>query len=217
MPSPTELLSLGSSYFGGGAFGIIIYVLLLAIPGLVLIGGVFWFFYSKKQYNLKVEVKIPRGLETLKEGETLDGDGELKIYGIIAAEWAKGAFIAKRGVVYIKRKGIKKIPMKPFDVKRYIQGGNILTVIQVGAEQYIPILPGSFLTMVDDETGEEGALLKTRINSTQDRAWSGQFEREAKATYSIIGLLREYAQFIGIGLILAFNFIGFAILYGKVT
>jgi len=212
MSSIGELLSKGGNFFGGG-FGVIFLIILLMIPVICIIGAIFYYFWKRKQWNLKVEFKIPRGIEYLKEGELFD-KGEVR--GIVNKEWGKGSYNSKRGVVFIKRKGVRKIAMKPFNITKYLSGGrNILSVVQVGAEHYIPVLEESYLNMVDDKTGEEAALIKTRIDTGESKVWKDQFERSAKSAYSIMSLLRDYAPIIGVGLILMFNFIGFAILYGK--
>lgn len=198
----------------GGFFGILISIFVIAIPtGLVII-GIFYFFYKKRKWNLNVEIKIPRGLKNLKEGEEIDPD---KIEGIINAEWGKGSYNTKKGVCFVKRKKRKASPMHPFDIKRYVQGNGILTVVQTGADKYAPVIPESFLQMVDDESGEEAALLKIKMDNSEDTAWRDSFEREAKATYSIMGLLMAYKDYIGWSMILFANFIGFAILYSKIT
>lgn len=191
--------SIGSFIPSGGLIRIVVIVgLTILIVGLIA-GAIIYYFHRKKNWNMEVEFKIPRS------------DGR-----IVNAEWGKGMYDTKRGVVLIKRKGKKAVSMKPFDVKRYLQGGNLLTVVQVGAEQYIPVFIESYLEMVDEKTGEEGALMKIKIDTTESKSWKNSFEREAKSAYSIIGLLAQYAPYIGIGLVLIFNFIGFAILYGKI-
>ena len=177
-------------------------VILLGFCVLAFIGVVGWLAYKRSLWNLKVEFKFMRS------------DGTL-----ITSEWGKGQFNTKRGVVFLKRpkRGTPKIAMPPFDVKRYLQGTDTLTVIQVGLEQYLPVMPQSFLEMEDDETGETAALMKHKVDLTQSKAWKNQFERESKQAYTIMGLLQQYANFIGIGIILMMNFVGFAILYMKVV
>jgi len=169
---------------------------------LILVGCIGWYFYKRSLWNLKVEFKFMRSNGTL-----------------ITAEWGKGMLDSNRGVVYLKRagRGKKKIAMAPFDIKRYLQGSEILSVIQVGLEQYFPIMPDSYLQMVDDQTGEEAVLMKHKVDLTQSKSWKNQFERESKQAYTIMGLLQQYAQFIGIGIVLMMNFVGFAILYMKVA
>ena len=187
--------------FGSGGMMNIVILIIFGLCVLATVGGIVWYFYKKSLWNLKVEFKFMRS------------DGTL-----ITSEWGKGQFNSKRGVVFLKRekRGTPKIAMPPFDVKRYLQGADTLTVIQVGLEQYLPVMPESFLEMVDDITGEKAVLMKHKIDLTQSRAWKNQFERESKQAYTIAGLLEKYANFIGIGLIFMMNFVGFAILYMQI-
>jgi len=173
-----------------------IFLALLVIGGL---GGGFYFYYvRKKKWFLNVEFKIPRS------------DGRF-----VNAEWGKGTYDAGRGVVFVKREGKKPVGMKPFDIKTYLQGSNVLTVVQVGIEDYRPVLIDSYIEMVDEETGEEGALVKAKIDTSESRAWKSSFEREAKSAYSIISLLHQYANFVGFGILFFMIFVGFAVLYGR--
>lgn len=171
--------------------------------GVAIMGGIALLFFliirNKKKWFLKVEFKIPRS------------DGK-----IIQAEWGKGTYDARKGVVLVKRRKKKPVAMKPFDVKRYLQGADMLTVIQIGIEDYRPVLQESYLEMEDEETGEEAALIKTKIDTTESKAWKQSFEREAKNAYSIQTLLQQYAQYIGFGILFFMIFIGFAILYGRI-
>jgi hypothetical protein len=113
--------------------------------------------------------------------------------------------------------------MKPFDVKEYLQGGNILTVEQIGAKEYIPVHPDSFKTVVDEWIDENGnkkesevAIMNIRGNTTEDKAWASSFERESESAYSITNFLREHGALIAMGLVLFMNFIGFVVLYTKI-
>ena len=123
--------------FGGDTFSsiasgsqsfvyIAITVAIVGLFALVAVGGLCWWLWNRKKWNLKVEVKIPRS------------DGRF-----VTAEWAKGSFKAKEGHVLIKRKGVGPAAMEPFDIKKYLQGSNILTVVQVGPEDYLPVNPQS--------------------------------------------------------------------------
>ncbi len=195
------LSSIGASIGLGGGGSDIIIAIVLGITALSIVGGVIFYFYKKSLWNLDVEFKFMRS------------DGTL-----VTAEWGKGMFNAKRGVVFLKRpvKGTAKVPMPPFDVKRYLQGSKVLTVMQVGVEQYVPVLPESFLEMKDDKTGDMANLMKFKVDLTESRSWRNQFEREAKQAYTIMGLFQQYANFIGIGLVLMMQLIGFAILYTRI-
>lgn len=135
------------------------------------------------------------------------------------SESARGTYDAKKGVVLIKRTGKKPVPLKPFDIKRFLQGGrrsDTLTVVQVGIEDYRPVLIESYLDMIDDQTGEEAALMNIKIDTTESKSWKESFEREAKNAYSLQSLIQQYASYIGFGILFFSIFVGFAILWSKV-
>lgn len=195
--------------FGGGGDGSIVTLFIYMAAGIAVMGGISLVFFmivrNKKKWFLNVEFKIPRA------------DGK-----IVNSEWGKGTYNARKGVVFVKRDGKPQAAIKPFDVKKYLQGGGkkgkeTLTVIQVGIEDYRPVLLDSFLEMTDDETGQEAALMNIKIDTTESKAWKESFEREAKSAYSIQTLFQQYAQYIGFGILFFMIFIGFAILYGRVT
>lgn len=182
----------------GGVSGLLTSVgtIILGILALAFCGYlVYYFAYKRKNWNLNLEVKIPRS------------NG-----GFMDAENGKGNYDERKGVCFVKRKGKKAIPMKPFDVKKYVQGKNTLTVIQVSPGEYIPVLPESFSHLVDDETGEEASVLTLKGDLSKSKAWKNSFEREAKQAYSITNLLKEYLPYIGFGIIIIMNFVGFTIL-----
>lgn len=188
-----------SNMFGGGLITLFVYMA-LGVFGIGAIGGLFaYLVYQRKKWFIKVEFKIPRS------------DGR-----IMNAEWGKGSYNARQGVVHVKRKGKKPVPMKPFDVKRYLQGNDLLTVVQIGIEDYRPVLPESFIEMIDDRTGEEAAYLKVKIDTSESKAWRQAFERDAKNAYSIATLFQQYAQYIGFGILFFMIFVGFAILWGRI-
>ena len=181
----------------------LISIFIYGFLALVIFGSiaaaVYFLVYKKRKWFLNVEFKIPRS------------DGKF-----MNAEWGKGTYDAERGVVFVKRSGKKPVPMKPFDIKRYLQGTDILTVVQIGIEDYRPVLQDSYIEMEDEQTGEEAALIKAKIDTSESKAWRSSFEREAKAAYSIIGLLHQYAHFVGFGILFFMIFAGFAVLYGRI-
>lgn len=200
----------GEAFGGAGGGGLTGYAMLavwifLGIGVLAICGWVVYtLVWKKKNYNIKAEVKIPRS------------DGRL-----LNAEWAKAVYDLKRGVVFIKRKGKKGVPMKPFDTEKYLQGNakgeNILTVVQVSPGHYVPLLLDSFLEMEDDTTGETAALAQVKADYSESKSWKNQFEREAKTAYTIKSLLAQYAPYIGLGIVIFMMWAGFAILYTKVA
>ena len=186
--------------FGGLGIGNILLMIVAVVVFLAVVGGIIWFVFYKKQWNLKVEFKLPRS------------DGR-----IIGGEWGKGRYDSKRGVVWLKRKGKKKSAMKPFSLGQYIQGDNLLTVVQVGAEDYLPVAPDSYEEVVDDTTGEEAAIINFKTDSSTSKAWKNQFERESKSTYSITNWLKDNAQWLSIGLVIFLWGLQFLLLWMKLS
>jgi len=200
------MADLGEMFGGGGGFGWGIItnagIILLGVGFLAILGGIIYYFaYKRKAYNIPVEIKITRS------------DGKL-----LNAEWGKGFYDLKKGVCWIKRKKKKPVAMKPFDTDKFLQGSqNVLTVQQISPGHYVPVLPQSFLEMVDDKTGETASLAIVKADFSESKSWKNQFERQSKQAYTVMNLLKDYLPYIGIGIILFMNFAGFAILYSKIV
>lgn len=194
---------------GGGMLGDSITILFGVVILAVLGGGLWWFIKVRKQYNIKVEFKIPRNIRRVRTPEGL------KIVGTLNKEWGKGFYNAKKGVVMIKRKGKKPVSMKPFDIKKYLSSGNVLTVVQIGIEDYRPVLDESYIELKDTKTGEEAALIQAKIDTSESKSWKNSFEREAKMTYSIKNWISEHGGLVAMGLVLMMNLIGFAIVISR--
>ncbi len=175
---------------------------LIVLGGIIFfaaVGGIIYWQLKKKKWNLRVEVKIPRS------------DGQ-----IINSEKAKGHYDADAGIVDIKRKGMKVVGMKPFDVRKYLQGTNYLEVMQVGAKDFIPILPKSYLEV--QEKNSEGKMEKCAIMDIEAdlgkrRTWKNYFERAAKDRFTIYGFLSKHWRAIEIGIIIFIMCIGFSVLW----
>ena len=193
----------GIGGFGGmfGAFKTVGYIL-VSIVILGFCGLVVWFMWKRKRnWNMKVEVKIPRS------------DGKL-----MNSEWAKGEYNTDKGVVWIKRKKVKSVPMEPFNASRFLQGNkNILTVVQLAPDHYLPLAYESFEEVYDDKTKQKAVLSKMMSNYSRSKAWKNSFERERKNAFSIKNLLRDYAPYISIGMVIVLWGIQFMVLYMKVT
>jgi len=104
--------------------------------------------------------------------------------------------------------------MKPFDVKQYLSTGNILTVVQIGIEDYRPIRDESYIEL-KDVNGKEGALVQAVIDTSESKSWKNTFERESKMTYSIKNWIAEHGALVAMGLVLLMNLIGFSIVIGR--
>ncbi len=185
---------------GGGTVGLAL-TFAVGFALILLVGGpLSWHFYQKRKWYIQCEFKMPRS------------DGLF-----IAAEIGKAYYDGKQGVVFVKRKGLKKSALKPFDIKKFLQGEKILTVVQTGINTYVPVLPKSYIEMIDDETGEEAALMQVRVDLSESKAWRSQFEREAKGAYSIESMLLQFLPYAGWGMVIFLNFLGFSILYTRIA
>lgn len=199
MAALNELFGKGFAGFGLGSIMDIVTIVGSILVFAIVAGMMFLWIKKRGNYNLKVEFKIPRSAGRL-----------------VNAEWGKGSYDEKRGVVWLKRRRKPKVKMKPFDVKRFLQGANILTVVQVGAADYLPALPDSYIKMKDDKHPEkEAAFLSIKTDTSESKAWKESFEREAKNAFSISTLLDKYGAWISIGLVIFLWGLQFALMYKK--
>jgi len=194
---------------GPGGMTNIVYIIVGFVILLICGFGLWWFLKKRKTWNIKVEFKIPRNIKKVKTKE-----GTIKIIGTLNKEWGKGFFDAKKGCVFVKRKGKKPVAMKPFDIKQYLSTGNILTVVQTGIEDYRPIRDESYIELKDVK-GEEGALVQAVIDTSESKSWKNTFERESKMTYSIKNWIAEHGALVAMGLVLLMNLIGFSIVIAR--
>jgi len=150
-----------------------------------------------------VEIKIPRS------------DGLL-----VNSEKAKGYFDVKEGVVSIKRSRLSPVEMKPFNVNKYVQGDKYLEVLQIGPDDYIPILPKSYTIIINANAKEgeqrEFALLEIEGDLGSRRQWAFHAAKNAKNRFTLKGFLDKYQFAIQMAIILFAVFIGFAALWSKV-
>ncbi len=189
-----------------GVVGLIILLVIIGIAVVVVLGFGGFMIWNKKRWNLKVEIKLPRS------------DGK-----IINGEWGSGFFHSKRGVVYIKRPGWfqPKIPLKIFDPKRYIQGTDLITVIQLSPLDYRPVLPKSFLECnvkyVDDKTGAveivKESVMDIECDTGASKAWQVSFDAATKKAYSLQSFLNQFQTPIAIAIVLVAVFVGIAALW----
>lgn len=212
----------------GSIVGWLIWGAIVLLIVIVVLGLIWYFGWKKRRWNLKVEIKLPRS----------DGN-------IINGEWGVGFYDAKRGVVLIKRagKGSKAIAVKIFDVRRYMQGSDLITVIQVGPDDYRPVLNKSYsshdveyedtdfpLTNTDgtpklNEQGEQmyktvlvkEAVINIQTDTGKNKAWRAAYEEAAKQAYTIGSMFRQYQTPIAIGIVVICCFVGFAVLWGKLS
>ncbi len=189
-----------------GTVGMIVILIIVGIVTLLIVGVVGFIIWNKKRWNLKVEIKLPRS------------DGK-----IVNGEWGKGYFNSRQGVVYVKRPGLfsPKIPLKIFDPKRYLQGVDLLTVIQLSPVDYRPVLPKSYLEFVvehkDDKTGKvslvKEMVMEMECDTGASKAWKTAFDAAAKKAYSLQSFFTQFQTPIAIAIVLVAVFVGIAALW----
>lgn len=192
----------------GSTTGLIVLLIFFGLATVLFVGGGGLIIWNKKRWNLKVEIKLPRGDGTIVNGE-----------------WGSGFFHSKRGVVYIRRPGWfqPKIALKIFDPKRYLQGSDLITVIQLSPVDYRPIHPKSYLTYTkkfkDSETGEikeiEESVLKITCDTGHDKAWQSAFDAAAKKAYSLQSFFQQFQTPISIAITITAVFVGIAALWSQ--
>ena len=229
MPSFEDIItSVGAG--GKGTVFVMVWVLIAVLIVTLVIGLIWWFWWRRKKWNLDVEIKLTRSDGKITEGEL-----------------GKGFYDAKKGVVFIKRPGMgtfaKPFPIKIFDVRRYMQGSHLITVIQVGPEDFRPVLNSSWTEMevdyeddekpLKDEEGnpildEDGnimyekttvreSILNIKTETGLNKAWKAAWEEAAKNAYTISSILKQYSAPISIGIVVICCFVGFAILWTKLS
>jgi len=170
---------------------------ILTIVGLIvlcILGGVGIWAYRRKKWNLRIEIKIPRS------------DGRF-----VSSEKAKGHYNIIDGVVDVKRKGVKTVSMKPFDVRKYLQGENFLEVIQLSPNHYVPVLPQSYFIL--DDAGNKVALMNIEADIDKRKTWKLYAERTGKNRFTLKGFLDKHWRAIEMGIIVFIIFLGFSILW----
>lgn len=174
--------------------------------GLLLLGLGLFILWRKKKYNLVVNVK------------KLRSDGK-----VVSAEFAKGSFNAKRGVVYLKRKKSREVPMAVFDIRKYLLGEDYLEVIQIGAEDYRPVLNDSFTEYVTDKKDESGriiqikeSMLNLRVDTGMHKAWKTAWDIASKKAYSLQSFIQQFQVPISIAIVIIAVFVGISILWVRV-
>ena len=170
----------------GDTITMIIWIVVLGGIALILLAVGAWIWWSKKRWNLKIEVKMVRS------------DAR-----VVIGEWSKGFYNATRGVVFIKRPGkMKPYPMKVFDIRKYLQGADLLTVVQVGPEDYRPVLNDSWESYIDEKTGEKASMMNIKVDTGLNKAWKSAFDASAKKAYSLQSIFTQFQTPIAVGVII---------------
>jgi len=200
MANVGDLTSKVGDYIGIAGKWVFWIILILIILG--ILGGAAIWARKRKKWNLRVEIKLPRS------------DGK-----IINSEKAKGFYDTKAGFVSLKRKSIAPIDMKPFNVSKYLQGTNYLEVLQVGPDDFIPILPKSYtiITKSDAKPEEQKrfALLDIHGDMGERKQWASNAMESALNRFTLKNFLKRHEFAITITIVMFGLFIGFAIVLSQ--
>lgn len=133
---------ISSAIPSGGSAKFIMLIIVIGFVAFVLLGLFSLLYFSKKKYNIRVEAKIPRS------------------NGGLDSEYCKGFYNEKTSCYVFKRGGImsKPIIVPCRNPGRYLQGGNVITTIQLSPVDWRIVEPRSFTNreiMVKQEEDEE--------------------------------------------------------------
>lgn len=169
------------------SFGIWAVVIGIALLIFLLIGvGIGWRQWQKKKWYLQVPLKMPRD-----GGRTIN------------SEIAKGYWDARKATLFVKREGLfgSKFHVKLDDARQYLQGGEVIELIGSGVN-WKPILPQSYLTVINEATGQEAAVMTYSMDFTKDKHWAIQSERSLVNTFSLSDIFSKLKDYIGWGLVI---------------
>ena len=179
------------------------------IIGIVLVilfmGGIgVYVFFQQRYWNIKVIFSMPRAKATTTYCEV-----------------GKGRYNASSGICTIKREGVlgRKYQIRNFDPKVYLQVGkkkDVLQVIQIGTDEFSPIIPDSYFEVVDEDTGKKAHILSIQSSLTKDLAWAIDRKMSLIEAYTLKDFLRQNAMLFGFGFMMICIFAGFAILWTKI-
>ncbi len=205
-----------SSGTGAGLWGIV-FVLIAVGVGFLILGVAAWYWFFKRKWNLKAEIKLTRS------------DGR-----ITTAEWGKAYYNAKQGACFVRRPGMgqKVIAVKVFDIRKYIQGNNVISFIQLTPEELLPILNTSWEEYQDDKpmvdkqgneilddegnpTYERAALMNIHIDPGLNKAWRAAWIQAAKQAYSLTSFFSQFQTPIAIAIVIIAVFVGFAMMWAR--
>ncbi len=186
----TEQAGAVTSKILGWALWIILIVVVLTIAITLIV----W-LYKRRKWNIKkVIIRLPRA------------------GGTFMTEIGKGHVDINEGIVDIKRKGLKAVGMKPFDVRIYLQGNNCLEVMQVSPTDYLPILPDSYKELTHTD-GTKHIVFDIKTDLQKRKTWKNYMERAAKNRFTLAGFLDKHWRAIELSIITFILFLGFSILW----
>lgn len=178
---------------GLGFWSLIVIGIIIVLA--LIVGGVIVWRQQKRKWYLKIEFKMIRS------------DGK-----IIVPEWGKGFYDSKKGILWVKRNKLRKEYIKATDLKLYLQGQDTITVVG-NSGNWKPIIPDSFIEVIDNETGEEASMMSVRVDMREDKPWAVQTERMLEDAFSIASFWNSIKDYLGWGLVIFVTIVGQAVVY----
>ena len=167
-----------------GVWGVVGFVAFILF--IIIAGGIGFWQWKRRKWYLTVPLKMPR-----------DGGRTINM------EVAKGYWDARKATLWVKRSGLfgAKFFVKLDDVRKYLQGENTVELLGSGVN-WKPILPQSYLTVIDERTNQEAEVMSYSMDFTEDRAWAIKAEREFVDTFSLSDVFNKLKDYIGWGLVI---------------
>lgn len=200
----------------GAGFWTMLFSVVGILLGGILIVAIIWARRNKKKWNLRAEIKL------LRDGGKLGG-----------AEWGKASFNSSEGVCYVKRegRGSKPIPIPVFDIRKYVQGNNIVTFLQITPTNLKPVFTKSWEEYVKDKplrnksgelvrdiggnpVYEKASVMNIEIDDGNDVAWQNAWKKTAQA-FTLKSAIERFQTPISIAIVIIACFVGFSILWAR--
>lgn len=191
--SAQDFSQIGETFKSLGIWTLLIILGIVVVVGIV--GSILIWQYMKKKWYLNVEFKMIRA------------DNKA-----IIGEWGKGYYETKKGILWVKRKKMRKEYVKAKDMGIYLQGSNTVTVIG-NTGNWKLVIPDSYLEVIDDVTGEEASVMKIRTDMKEDKPWAVQTERMLEDAFSIATFWNVVKDYIGWGVVIFIVIVSEGILY----
>ena len=164
---------------------------LLKVVGLVLFLGIviavlIW-RKRKKSMNIPVTIWIPRS-----DGKITDEINA--IGGYYRLKQREGGYIT---VFRLKRKGLRSIELPPPSSRFLVGLSRKLYLVQKGPDDFEPVLPDSFRTVIT-QSGKKVAMTELKCINQDATAWVEDIRENSKKRFTLSGFWEKYKDFIQI-------------------
>jgi len=167
-----------------GVWGLIAVAAIFCVIVIAVILGIMR--YQKNKWYLTAILKMPRD-----DGRTIN------------TELAKAYWSPRNATLWVKRKGMfgSKFFVELDDIRKYLQGSENIELLGSGVS-WKPIIPESYLEVIDEKTGKQAYVMNYKMDFTRDKAWAIRAEREYTETFSLSDVFNKLKDYIGWGLVI---------------